>query len=111
MTAVGKVSPTKVLVVGTGVAGLAAIQTAKNMGAIVRAFDVRPVTKEQVGAMGGHFLEVDHVEDGSVAGGYAKEMSKEWHAAATRMLARQCEKVDTGRAAPLMITKEMVVRM
>ena len=119
MTAAGKVPPAKVLVIGTGVAGLAAIQTAKNMGAIVRAFDVRPVTKEQVEAMGGHFLEVDHVEDGSGTGGYAKEMSKEWHAAAARMLARQCEEVDIvittaaipGRAAPLMITREMVARM
>lgn len=119
MTAAGKVPPAKVLVVGTGVAGLAAIQTAKNMGAIVRAFDVRPVTKEQVEAMGGHFLEVDYKEDGSGAGGYAKEMSKEWHAAAARMLAKQCEEVDIvittaaipGRAAPLMITKEMVAKM
>ncbi|KAL7444380.1 hypothetical protein ACHAXH_009980 [Discostella pseudostelligera] len=119
MTAAGKVPPAKVLVVGTGVAGLAAIQTAKNMGAIVRAFDVRPVTKEQVEAMGGQFLEVDYKEDGSGAGGYAKEMSKEWHAAAARMLAKQCEEVDIlittaaipGRAAPLMITKEMVAKM
>ena len=107
MTEAGKVPPAKVLVIGTGVAGLAAIQTAKNMGAIVRAFDVRPVTKEQVEAMGGHFLEVDHVED------------KEWHAAAARMLARQCEEVDIvittaaipRRAAPLMITKEMMSKM
>lgn len=119
MTAAGKVPPAKVLVVGTGVAGLAAIQTAKNMGAIVRAFDVRPVTKEQVEAMGGQFLEVDYKEDGSGAGGYAKEMSKEWHAAAAKMLAKQCEEVDIvittaaipGRAAPLMITKEMVAKM
>lgn len=94
MTAAGKIPPCKVLVVGTGVAGLAAIQTAKNMGAIVRAFDVRPVTKEQVEAMGGHFLEVDFKEDGSGTGGYAKEMSKEWHAAAAKMLSKQCEEVD-----------------
>lgn len=93
--------------------GLAAIQTAKNMGAIVRAFDVRPVTKEQVEAMGGHFLEVDFKEDGSGTGGYAKEMSKEWHAAAAKMLSKQCEEVDIiittaqipGRKAPIMITK------
>eukprot|EP00585_Thalassiosira_rotula_P010719 CAMPEP_0196133000 /NCGR_PEP_ID=MMETSP0910-20130528/2398_1 /TAXON_ID=49265 /ORGANISM="Thalassiosira rotula, Strain GSO102" /LENGTH=1060 /DNA_ID=CAMNT_0041392673 /DNA_START=226 /DNA_END=3408 /DNA_ORIENTATION=- len=119
MTAAGKVPPAKVLVVGTGVAGLAAIQTAKNMGAIVRAFDVRPVTKEQVEAMGGQFLEVDYEEDGSGAGGYAKEMSKEWHAAAAEMLAKQCAEVDIvittaaipGRKAPLMITKEMVAGM
>ena len=119
MTAAGKVPPTKVLVIGTGVAGLAAIQTAKNMGAVVRAFDVRPVTKEQVEAMGGHFLEVDYKEDGSGAGGYAKEMSKEWHAAAAKMLSKQCSECDIvittalipGRAAPIMITKEMVDRM
>jgi NAD(P) transhydrogenase len=119
MTAAGKVPPAKVLVLGTGVAGLAAIQTAKNMGAIVRAFDVRPVTKEQVQAMGGHFLEVDYQEDGSGAGGYAKAMSKEWHAAAAQMLSKQCEEVDIivttalipGRTAPVMITKEMVQKM
>lgn len=119
MTAAGKVPPAKVLVIGTGVAGLAAIQTAKNMGAIVRAFDVRPVTKEQVEAMGGQFLEVDYQEDGSGTGGYAKEMSKEWHAAAAKMLAKQCEEVDIvittaaipGRKAPLMITKDMVAKM
>lgn len=116
MTAAGKVPPAKVLVIGTGVAGLAAIQTAKNMGAVVRAFDVRPVTKEQVEAMGGQFLLVDYQEDGSAAGGYAKEMSPEWHAAARAMLTEQCKEVDMiittalipGRKAPVMITKEMV---
>eukprot|EP00536_Pseudo-nitzschia_multiseries_P005118 jgi/Psemu1/318569/estExt_fgenesh1_pm.C_930008 len=119
MTAAGKVPPAKVLVLGTGVAGLAAVQTAKNMGAIVRAFDVRPVTKEQVEAMGGQFLEVDFEEDGSGAGGYAKEMSPEWHAAARAMLTKQCEEVDIiittalipGRQAPTMVTKEMVAKM
>jgi NAD(P) transhydrogenase len=101
------------------VAGLAAIQTAKNMGAVVRAFDVRPVTKEQVEAMGGQFLEVNFKEDGSGAGGYAKEMSPEWHAAAAQMLSKQCEEVDViittalipGRKAPIMITKEMIAKM
>jgi len=119
MTAAGKVPPAKVLVIGTGVAGLAAIQTAKNMGAVVRAFDVRPVTKEQVEAMGGQFLEVNFEEDGSGAGGYAKEMSAEWHAAAAKMLSKQCEEVDViittalipGRKAPVMITKDMVSKM
>jgi NAD/NADP transhydrogenase alpha subunit len=107
------------LVIGTGVAGLAAIQTAKNMGAIVRALLVRPVTKEQVEAMGGQFLDVPYKEDGSGAGGYAKEMSKEWHAAARAMLTKQCEEVVIvittalipGRAAPIMVTKEMVAKM
>lgn len=75
MTAAGKVPPAKVLVLGVGVAGLAAIQTAKNMGAIVRAFDVRSVTKEQVESMGATFLEVDLEEDGAGAGGYAKVSS------------------------------------
>ena len=119
MTAAGKVPPAKVLVIGTGVAGLAAVQTAKNMGAAVRAFDVRPVTKEQVEAMGAQFLEVNFQEDGSGAGGYAKEMSKEWHAAARAMLTDQCKEVDIvittalipGRQAPTMVTKEMVAVM
>lgn len=105
--------------IGTGVAGLAAVQTAKNMGAVVRAFDVRPVTKEQVEAMGGQFLEVNFQEDGSGAGGYAKEMSPEWHKAAAAMLSKQCEEVDViittalipGRTAPIMITKDMVSKM
>jgi len=116
MTAAGKVPPAKVLVIGTGVAGLAAIQTAKNMGAIVKAFDVRPTTKEQVEAMGGQFLKVNFEEDGSGAGGYAKEMSPEWHAAAREMLTQQCKEVDIvvttalipGRTAPIMVTKDMV---
>ena len=89
------------------------------MGAIVRAFDVRPVTKEQVEAMGGQFLEVDFKEDGSGSGGYAKEMSPEWHQAAADMLSKQCEEVDIiittalipGRQAPKMITKAMVDKM
>lgn len=107
-TAAGKVPPDKVLVIGTGVAGLAAIQTAKNMCAIVRAFEV-PVTKEQVESMGAQLLRVPYQEDGSGAGGYAKEMSKEWHAAARQMLTKQCEEVDIvittalipGRKAPV----------
>merc|ERR1719146_261002 len=74
MTAAGKVPPAKVLVLGGGVAGLAAIQTAKNMGAIVRGFDVRAAAAEQIEAMGAQFLKVDFEEDGSGAGGYAKEM-------------------------------------
>jgi H+-translocating NAD(P) transhydrogenase len=95
MTAAGKVPPARVLVLGTGVAGLAAIQTAKNMGAQVSAFDVWAATAEQVAAMGATFLRVTEVqEDGSAAGGYAKEMSKEWHAAARRMLTQQLVNTD-----------------
>ena len=119
MTAAGKVPPAKVLVLGGGVAGLAAIQTAKNMGAVVRGFDVRAAAKEQVESMGASFLEVDFQEDGSAAGGYAKEMSKEWFAAADKMLEKQCEEVDivvstaliqgpAGRKAPLLLKPQMV---
>jgi len=119
MTAAGKVPPARVLVLGAGVAGLAAIQTAKNMGAQVFGFDVRPVAKEQVEAMGAKFLEVDFQEDGSGAGGYAKEMSPEWHAAAEKLLADQAAQADIiittalipGKKAPVMIKKYMVDNM
>jgi NAD(P) transhydrogenase len=119
MTAAGKVPPAKVLVLGVGVAGLAAIQTAKNMGAIVRAFDVRPVTKEQVQSMGATFLEVDYHEDGSGAGGYAKEMSDGFKAAQAAMMLEQAKDVDIiittalipGRKAPILVNQEMLNAM
>jgi len=91
MTAAGKIQPAKVLVVGAGVAGLAAIQLAKKKGAIVYGFDVRSVAKEQVESCGAKFLEVQVQEDGSGAGGYAKEMSKEWFDAAEKMLLEECK--------------------
>ncbi len=80
VTAAGKVPPAKVMVIGAGVAGLAAIGAAKGMGAIVRAFDTRPEVKEQVESMGAEFLELEFEEDadGSGEGGYAKTMSKEF---------------------------------
>lgn len=116
MTAAGKVPPAKVLVMGAGVAGLAAIQTAKNMGAIVRAFDVRPAAKEQVESMGATFLEVDYDEDGSGAGGYAKEMSDGYKAAQAALMLEQAKDVDViittalipGRKAPVLVTEEMI---
>jgi len=116
MTAAGKVPPAKVLVLGAGVAGLAAVQTAKNMGAIVRAFDVRPVTKEQVESMGATFLEVPIVEDGSGSGGYAKEMSDEFKKAQNQMMLDQAKDVDIiittalipGRKAPVLVDKQML---
>lgn len=119
MTAAGKVPPAKVLVLGAGVAGLAAIQTAKNMGAIVRAFDVRPVTKEQVESMGATFLEVPIKEDGSGSGGYAKEMSDEYKAAQAAMMMEQARDVDIiittalipGRKAPVLVNEEMLAAM
>jgi len=118
-TAAGRLSPSKVMVVGVGVAGLAAIQQAKNMNAVVTAFDVRSSSKEQVEAMGAKFLEVDFNESGDGGGGYAKEMSKEWHAAAQKMLLEECKTTNViittalipGKKAPIMITKEMVANM
>jgi NAD(P) transhydrogenase len=119
MTAAGKVPPAKVLVLGGGVAGLAAIQTAKNMGAIVKAYDVRPAAKEQVESMGGTFLKVDYEEDGSGAGGYAKEMSDEYKRHEAEMLKNEAAAADIiistalipGRPAPKLITEEAVHMM
>jgi len=116
ITAAGKVPPAKVLVIGGGVAGLAAVGQAKNMGAIVRAFDVRPAVKEQVESMGAEFLEVDIVEDGSTEGGYAKEMSKEFIEAEMQLFHDQCKDVDIvittalipGKTAPILIKKYMI---
>jgi len=116
MTAAGKVPPAKVLVLGAGVAGLAAIQTAKNMGAVVRAFDVRPVCKEQVESMGATFLEVPIDEDGSGSGGYAKEMSDNFKKAQAQMMLDQAKDVDViittalipGRKAPILVDQEML---
>ena len=85
--------PAKVLVLGGGVAGLAAVQTAKNMGAVVRLFDVRAAVEEQAKSLGAEFLKVDFEESGEGGGGYAKEMSAEWHAASNKMLSKQCEEV------------------
>merc|ERR1712223_789175 len=116
ITAAGKVPPAKVLVIGGGVAGLAPVGQAKNMGAIVRAFDVRPAVKEQVESMGAEFLEVDIKEDGSTEGGYAKEMSKEFLEAEMKLFHDQCKDVDIvittalipGKKAPILIKKYMI---
>ena len=118
-TMAGNVPPAKVLVVGAGVAGLAAVQTAKNMGAIVRAFDVRAAAREQVESMGAEFLEVKLEESGEGEGGYAKEMSPEFIAAEMELFARQCAECDVvvttalipGRPAPKLISAEMVASM
>jgi len=119
ITAAGKVPPAKVLVIGGGVAGLAAVGQAKNMGAIVRAFDVRPAVKEQVESMGAEFLEVPIEEDGSTVGGYAKEMSKEFIEAEMQLFHDQCKDVDIvittalipGQKAPILIKKYMIDSM
>ena len=119
ITAAGKIPPAKVLVIGGGVAGLSAVGTAKNMGAIVRAFDTRAAVKEQVQSLGAEFLEVSMKESGEGAGGYAKEMSPEFIKAEMELFARQCKEVDIlistalipGKPAPKLISKEMVESM
>ena len=120
ITAAGKVPPAKVLVIGAGVAGLAAIGAAKSMGAIVRSFDTRPEVKEQVESMDAEFLMLDFDdEDGSGEGGYAKVMSEEFIKAEMALFAEQAKDVDIiittalipGKPAPRLITAEMVASM
>ncbi|NJR73389.1 MAG: Re/Si-specific NAD(P)(+) transhydrogenase subunit alpha, partial [Scytonema sp. CRU_2_7] len=119
ITAAGKVPPAKVLVIGAGVAGLAAIGTARGLGAIVRAFDTRLVVKEQVQSLGAEFLELHFTEDGTGEGGYAKVMSDEFIKAEMELFATQAKEVDIiittalipGKKAPVLITQEMVESM
>jgi NAD(P) transhydrogenase subunit alpha len=120
ITAAGKVPPATVLVIGAGVAGLAAIGAAQSMGAIVRSFDTRPEVKEQIESMGAEFLMLDFAdEDGSGEGGYAKVMSKEFIEAEMALFAEQAKDVDIiittalipGKPAPRLITAEMVESM
>ncbi len=121
ITAAGKVPPAKVLVIGAGVAGLAAIGAAKSMGAIVRSFDTRPEVKEQVESMDAEFLMLDFEDDqdGSGEGGYAKVMSDEFIKAEMALFAEQAKDVDIiittalipGKPAPRLITAEMVESM
>src|SRR6476469_225263 len=91
MTAAGKVAPAKVLVVGAGVAGLAAIAAARSLGAQVRAFDTRAASREQVESLGAQFFELEYTESGEGAGGYAKEMSEAFLLAELALLARHAE--------------------
>ncbi|KPV45105.1 Re/Si-specific NAD(P)(+) transhydrogenase subunit alpha [Alicyclobacillus ferrooxydans] len=121
ITAAGKVPPAKVLVIGAGVAGLAAIGTANSLGAMVRAFDTRLEVAEQIESMGGQFLKLNFEsdEDGSTSGGYAKVMSDEFIKAEMALFAQQAKEVDIiittalipGRPAPKLITKDMVDSM
>ncbi|KAJ1362453.1 Protein N-methyltransferase nnt1 [Parelaphostrongylus tenuis] len=114
-----QVPPAKVLVIGGGVAGLSAIGTARGMGAIVRGFDTREAVKEQIQSLGGEFLTVPVREDGEGAGGYAKEMSKEFLEAEMALFARQCRDVDIiistalipGKPAPRLFTEDMIRSM
>ncbi|OAT39174.1 Re/Si-specific NAD(P)(+) transhydrogenase subunit alpha [Proteus myxofaciens] len=119
ITAAGKVPPAKVMVIGAGVAGLAAIGAAGSLGAIVRAFDTRPEVKEQVQSMGAEFLEIDFKEESGSGDGYAKVMSKAFIDAEMTLFAEQAKDVDIiittalipGKPAPKLITKEMVDSM
>jgi NAD(P) transhydrogenase subunit alpha len=119
ITAAGKVPPAKVFIAGAGVAGLAAIGTAANLGAIVRANDTRAEVADQVVSLGGEFVKVDYEEEGSGGGGYAKVMSEGFQAAQRAMYAQQAKECDIiittalipGKPAPRLITAEMVASM
>lgn len=119
ITAAGKVPPAKVFVAGAGVAGLAAIGTAANLGAIVRANDTRAEVADQVKSLGGTFVKVDYDEDGAGGGGYAKVMSEGFQAAQRQMYATEAQNADIiittalipGKPAPKLITAEMVRSM
>ena len=119
ITAAGKVPPAKVLVVGAGVAGLAAIGTANSLGAIVRAFDARPEFGEQVESMGAEFLRIDMEQQAPSADGYAKETSQDFNRKAEELYAAQAGEVDIiittalipGRPAPKLISAAVVATM
>ncbi len=121
MTAAGTVPPARVFVMGAGVAGLQAIATAKRLGAIVSATDVRPVAKEQVQSLGGTFVMVENEEtkQAETSGGYAKEMSEDYKRQQAALIAETIKKQDVvittalipGRAAPRLVSKEMVESM
>jgi NAD(P) transhydrogenase subunit alpha len=121
MTAAGTIPAAKVFVMGVGVAGLQAIATARRLGAVVTATDVRPATKEQVESLGAKFLAVedDEFKNAQTAGGYAKEMSKEYQAKQAALTAEHIKKQDIiittalipGRPAPRLVTAEMVASM
>ncbi|MEK7863720.1 MAG: Re/Si-specific NAD(P)(+) transhydrogenase subunit alpha [Chloroflexota bacterium] len=118
-TAAGTIAPAKALVIGAGVAGLQAIATARRLGAVVEAFDTRPVVKEQVQSLGAKFLEIDLGESGAGQGGYAKELSEEAHRKEVDLLAKAARENDIiittaaipGRKAPVLITRDMVPTM
>jgi len=119
VTAAGKIPPAKVFIAGAGVAGLAAIGTAANLGAIVRANDTRAEVADQVVSLGGEFVKVDYEEEGSGGGGYAKVMSEGFQKAQREMYARQAAEADIiittalipGKPAPKLITADMVRSM
>jgi NAD(P) transhydrogenase subunit alpha len=119
MTAAGTLAPAKVLVLGAGVAGLQAIATARRLGAVVEAFDVRKVVKEQVESLGAKFVEVAGGEDAQTAGGYAKEVSEDYKRRQAELLKEHLNKCDActttalipGKRAPILVSKEMLKAM
>jgi NAD(P) transhydrogenase subunit alpha len=118
-TAAGTVTPARVLILGAGVAGLQAIATARRLGAVVEAFDTRPVVKEQVQSLGAKFLEIDLGEQGEGTGGYAKELSEEAHKKEQELVGKHVKDADVvittalvpGRRAPILVTADMVRAM
>ena len=118
MTAAGTIAPPKVLIVGAGVAGLQAIATAKRLGAVVQAYDVRPAVKEQVQSLGAKFIEME-LGTAEGTGGYAKAMDEEFYHRQRELMTRVVAAVDVvittaavpGRKSPILVTKEMVAGM
>ena len=119
MTAAGTISPSKILIIGSGVAGLQAIATARRLGAQVKAFDTRPVVKEQVESLGAEFIELETSDEAETAGGYASEMSEDFYRHEQAVIAEHIGEADVvvttaqifGKRAPLLITSEMVESM
>jgi NAD(P) transhydrogenase subunit alpha len=119
ITAAGKVPPARVLVIGAGVAGLAAIGAARGLGAAVRAFDTRPAVQEQIESMGAEYLTLEFEEDGTGIGGYAKQMSEAFMDAERRLFEEQAKEVDIiittalipGKPAPVLITEQALLNM
>ena len=118
-TAAGTIRPAKALVLGAGVAGLQAIATARRLGAVVEAFDVRPAVKEQVQSLGAKFLQAEHEVTAEGEGGYAKELSEEQHERELELIGNAIVEADIvittaqipGRDAPLLVTEEMLATM
>ncbi|WP_066424768.1 Re/Si-specific NAD(P)(+) transhydrogenase subunit alpha [Anabaena sp. 4-3] len=118
-TAAGTIAPAKVFIIGAGVAGLQAIATARRLGAVVEAFDIRPAVKEEVQSLGAKFVEVKLEEETTAAGGYAKEISEASKQRTQEVIAEHVKNSDVvittaqvpGKTAPLLVTAEMVAQM
>jgi H+-translocating NAD(P) transhydrogenase subunit alpha len=118
-TAAGTIPPAKVFIIGAGVAGLQAIATARRLGAIVEAFDIRPAVKEEVQSLGAKFVEVKLEEETTANGGYAREISDDSKKRTQEVIAAHVKSADVvittaqvpGRKAPLLVTEEMVAQM